>query len=556
MTALPEALVNQALLEAVCWRAWPKQGSQRLAEALQALRPHATDEASAQAVSQAQQALQLADADQATAAVMHHLSVSPPPPSSNEASEPAVDFVAEALDWLEQAEAAALQLEQQTANEAAWQHLKRALHSIKGGAGLSARQALVQHMHQLEQQLAVAPERVAWDDLLAGLDQARTLLTGNEPSHGQGAHWRLDQAQMDDLQARCDDLLQLQHTLTHSAPDEAAATLAHITRHSKRLAQQVQALRLQPLQPLLDAMQRVVRDAAKAYEKEVHLRIHGGQVTLDAGMVQALREPLGHLLRNAVAHGIESAAVRQQHNKPRHGQIELTVSASGRTVQIDIADDGAGIDEATLRTRAGLGPDAALITLLAQPGLSTSESANLVAGRGMGVHAAQQAIQALAGALSVEHEPQRGCRWRIRLPQSLALQSVVHVSVGPYAMLIPTVHVLRVVGPGSMPEPADPPQATLHAHACFGQGLPNTPTETTWQVWLQSGAGRYRLLVDGVHGVHDLLIRPTDPLLAHLAHVTGHARLPDNRVLCVVNPDALYFALNRAPREEADPCVT
>ncbi|MGA1519805.1 MAG: chemotaxis protein CheW, partial [Burkholderiaceae bacterium] len=106
------------------------------------------------------------------------------------------------------------------------------------------------------------------------------------------------------------------------------------------------------------------------------------------------------------------------------------------------------------------------------------------------------------------------------------------------------------------PEPADLPQATLHAHACFGQGLPNTPTETTWQVWLQSGAGRYRLLVDGVHGVHDLLIRPTDPLLAHLAHVTGHARLPDNRVLCVVNPDALYFALNRAPREEADPCVT
>ena len=556
MTALPEALVNQALLEAICWRAWPEQGSQRLAAALQALRPHATDEASAQAVSQAQQALQLADADEATEAVMHHLSVSPSPPNANETREPAVDFVAEALDCLEQAEAAALQLEQETPNEAAWESLKRALHTIKGGAGLSARQALVQHMHQLEQQLAVAPEHVAWDDLLAGLDQARTLLTGNESSHGQGAHWRLDQAQMDDLQARCDDLLQLQHTLTHSEPEEAAVALAHITRHSKRLAQQVQALRLQPLQPLLDAMQRVVRDAAQAFEKEIQLRIHGGQVTLDAGMVQALREPLGHLLRNAVAHGIEGATVRQQRNKPRHGQIDLTVRASGRTVEIDIADDGGGIDETTLRTRAGLGPDAALITLLAQPGLHASEGANRVEGRGMGVHAAQQAIQALAGALSVEHEPERGCRWRIRLPQSLALQSVVHVSVGPYAMLIPTVHVLRVVGPGASAEAADPPQATLHAHACFDHGLPTPASDTTWQVWLQSGAGRYRLLVDSVHGVHDLLIRHTDPLLANLAHVTGHARLPDNRVLCVVNPDALYFALQRAPQVEADPCET
>ncbi len=418
--------------------------------------------------------------------------------------------MAEALEWLDQAQAALLQLETQPQDPQAMQSLKRALHTVKGGAGLSARHALGQHMHGLEQQLAESLPAIATDALLQGLDQARALLTGGQSATAHTMSWRLDSAQMDELQARCDDLLQLQFQLQQSPAAQAPAVLAQMTRHSKRLAQQVQTLRLQPLQPLLDAMQRVVRDAAQPLKKDP-TAIHGGHTTLDAGMVQALREPLGHLLRNAVAHGIEGATVRQQRNKPRHGQIDLTVRASGRTVEIDIADDGGGIDETTLRTRAGLGPDAALITLLAQPGLHASEGANRVEGRGMGVHAAQQAIQALAGALSVEHEPERGCRWRIRLPQSLALQSVVHVSVGPYAMLIPTVHVLRVVGPGASAEAADPPQATLHAHACFDHGLPTPVSDTTWQVWLQSGAGRYRLLVDKCTACTMLLIRPPTP---------------------------------------------
>ncbi len=553
MTALPDALVNQALLETVCWRAWPEQGNQRLADALQALSAYASDTASTQAIAAARDALQDPNPEQASAAIARHLSA---PQGAPEAAAPAsTDWVAEALEWLDQAQAALLQLETQPQDPHAMQRLKRALHTVKGGAGLSARHALGQHMHGLEQQLAESTPALATDALLQGLDQARALLTGAQEATAQAMSWRLDPAQMDDLQARCDDLLQLQHQLQQSPAAQAPAVLAQMVRHSKRLAQYMQTLRLQPLQPLLDAMQRVVRDAAKAQQKDVALHISGGHTTLDAGMVQALREPLTHLLRNAVAHGIEPAQLRQQRQKPSQGHIHLTVSLTGGLVQLTIEDDGAGIDEAALRTRAAQAEDVPLIALLARPGLSAASHTDTVAGRGMGVHAAQQAVQALAGTLSVTHEPQQGCCWRMTLPQSLALQEVVHVSVGAHAMLIPAVHVLRVVDPTHTLDDPQAPRTALHAYACFAPHPAPANRPTPWQVWLQSGAGHYRLLVDQVHGVHEVLVRPADPLLANVAHLAGHARLPDNRVACVIHPDPLYYALQRALGKDTTPCA-
>lgn len=526
-----------------------------MAEALQALSAHAVDTASGQAIAAARDALQDPNPEQASATIAQYLSTQSGR-SEMPADEPAsTDWVAEALEWLDQAQAALLQLETQRQDPQAMQSLKRALHTVKGGAGLSARHALGQHMHGLEQQLAESLPAIATDALLQGLDQARALLTGGQSATAHTMSWRLDSAQMDELQARCDDLLQLQFQLQQSPAAQAPAVLAQMTRHSKRLAQHMQTLRLQPLQPLLDAMQRVVRDAAKAQQKDVVLQVSGGHTTLDAGMVQALREPLTHLLRNAVAHGIEPAQLRQQRQKPREGRIRLDVSRAGRLIQLTVEDDGAGIDETALRTRAAEAEDVPLIALLARPGLSAASHTDAVAGRGMGVHAAQQAVQALAGTLSVTHEPQQGCCWRITLPQSLALQEVVHVSVGGHAMLIPAVHVLRVVDPTHTQQDPQAPRTTLNAHACFTpQSTPANHT-SPWQVWLQSGAGHYRLLVDQVHGVHEVLVRPVDPLLAEVAHLAGHARLPDNRLVCVIHPDPLYYALQRALGEKTTPCA-
>ncbi len=191
-------------------RAWPAQGSQRVAEALQALSAHAVDTASGQAIAAARDALQDPNPEQASATITQYLSTQSGR-SEMPADEPAsTDWVAEALEWLDQAQAALLQLETQPQDPQAMQSLKRALHTVKGGAGLWRAPCTGPAHARPRAATGRIPPSHCHRRPAARPDQARALLTGGQSATAHTMSWRLDSAQMDELQARCDDLLQLQ----------------------------------------------------------------------------------------------------------------------------------------------------------------------------------------------------------------------------------------------------------------------------------------------------------------------------------------------------------
>jgi two-component system chemotaxis sensor kinase CheA len=218
----------------------------------------------------------------------------------------------------------------------------------------------------------------------------------------------------------------------------------------------VQRLRLLPVGVVFERMPRVVRDAARALDRQVGLEIEGSDIELDRAILDELFDPLVHLLRNAVDHGIEPASARVRAGKPPRGSIVLRAERERTSVRITVRDDGGGIDRARIHAKAQDAdipvppwPDAldddALLRLLAHPGLSTAERVSEVSGRGVGMDVVVTRIRALGGAITLRSEPGQGTTFTLRLPVTLALTHALRVRVGGEEYAIPLTHVTEAV---------------------------------------------------------------------------------------------------------------
>jgi two-component system, chemotaxis family, sensor kinase CheA len=236
---------------------------------------------------------------------------------------------------------------------------------------------------------------------------------------------------------------------------ELLDTLGHVSRLVGDLQGEIVTSRLAPVWQVFDRFPRVVRDAARTLGKQVDFVVEGKDIELDRSMLDEIGDPLVHLLRNAVDHGIESPEVRAAAGKPPTGRLTLTAARDRSAVAIRVSDDGRGIDRVRVLTKAkalGLVDDAKeqlnddeMTRLIARAGFSTAERVTDVSGRGVGMDAVYARVRALGGSVDIRSEPGRGTAVTMRLPLTLAILKAVLARVADESYAIPLTHVRETV---------------------------------------------------------------------------------------------------------------
>lgn len=265
------------------------------------------------------------------------------------------------------------------------------------------------------------------------------------------------------------DLINRRLRLLHMNVGDDQAKLSLIT---EELRQHVIELTMLPIATVFDAFPRAVRDLARSFGKEVELTMVGTETALDKRVIEQLADPLIHLVRNAIDHGLETPAERRQAGKPAHGTLAISAEQHGDRIQISVRDDGRGIDPAALRQaaiRKGIFAefDVAswtqdrLLNLIFEPGFSTRTETTDVSGRGVGMDIVRVIANRLGGSVSVTSEPSRGTTVLLDLPLSLALTRVVLVSVNDDVLAIPTAPIRRIVSVSHEVAPTQPASVTV-----------------------------------------------------------------------------------------------
>jgi two-component system chemotaxis sensor kinase CheA len=318
------------------------------------------------------------------------------------------------------------------------------------------------------------------------------------------------------------------------------------------------AMRTMPLATIAGPYARAVRDAAASEGKEVELVVTGGAMELDRTILEALAEPLAHLLRNAVAHGIELPEERVARGKPSRGRIELRAQQRGAFAQILVEDDGGGVaPELVARGEV----EGSLVDVLAQSGLSTAESVNQLAGRGVGLSAVRVAVAAVGGTLEIETAPGAGTLFTLSLPLTLALLDVLLVERGGGVYGIPLAAVEEVVAGGTPLALAGKPQldvrgapvALVDLAALVGYPAPPARPGAP-AVVVVHGARRVAAVADALLGESEVVVKPFGPLLGVLPGYLGAAILGDGRIAPLLDPEALVGRSGaRAPELRREP---
>lgn len=276
---------------------------------------------------------------------------------------------------------------------------------------------------------------------------------------GRARHIRVDLRRLDALMNQVGELVivrdRLRRLVTHETP-ELAETVDQASRLIGELQDEIMRARLAPVSQVFDRFPRLVRDAARALGKKVDFVIEGKEIELDRSMLDEIGDPLVHLLRNSLDHGIEAPAERRAHGKPETGTLRLQASRERSRIIIRVEDDGRGIQRSRVLARAvqnglvtreeaaGM-PDEEVYRLLTRPGFSTAETVTDVSGRGVGLDVVATRVRALGGMLEIFSEPGRGTSMTLQLPQTLAIVRALLVSQSGETYALPLTHVGETV---------------------------------------------------------------------------------------------------------------
>lgn len=328
--------------------------------------------------------------------------------------------------------------------------------------------------------------------------------------------------------------------------------------------------RMVPVEPLLRGFQRAVRDAERALGKQVDFQVLPSEAELDKHLLDALHDPLLHLVRNGVDHGIEAAEVRRARAKPEHGTIRLSARTSGDRVLIEVEDDGGGLDpqrfrEAAVRrglmresAAAALSDDQA-VALMFRPGFSTRDQASQVSGRGVGMDVVKTTVDALEGQVRVTSRIGEGTRFTLSVPLSLAAMRVLLVQVrangGPpqrFALPASAVERCEWLPEGSARDEHGQAVVLVDEQPVpvrsLGALLGAPPAVSGPAVQILDGDSRLLLTVDELLGETMVVVEPLGPLLRGLQAVGGGAILPDGGVALLLRvPYLLWGAASTPP---------
>ena len=325
-----------------------------------------------------------------------------------------------------------------------------------------------------------------------------------------------------------------------------------------RLQGAVMRTRMQPIGKVFSRFPKVARDVARALDKDVELVVEGADTELDRNLVDALSDPLVHLVRNAIDHGIEPPAERMAARKPRTGRVSLVARQQGDYVGIEVQDDGAGIDPERLRAKARekglIDPDAAArlspeesLNLLFLPGLTTRDAVSDISGRGVGMDVVQSRIRELGGQIRVDSELGRGSRFILRLPLTLAILPtlLVHAGGDPYALPLARVQEVLHAPRSALGWIDGRPTLDRRSHTLRlldlrqWLGAPAPDENLLTIVLLQRGDSRFGLVVDEVRGREEVVIKPLPKGLRGLPGYAGATLTGDGRLALILDVDAL-----------------
>ncbi len=351
------------------------------------------------------------------------------------------------------------------------------------------------------------------------------------------------------------DVTAVQHSLLKNI-GEADAAIVQQARVSRDLQQELMRLRTMPFSTLNERLYRILRQAARELGKKANLDIEGGQIELDRSVLEKIAAPLEHLLRNAIAHGLEMPAARVAAGKPEIGEIKITLRQEGNEIALLFSDDGAGIDLVKLRTKAiaagMLGgnetvADTEALRFIFAAGVSTTDAVTQLAGRGVGLDVVRNEIASIGGRVEVSTRPAQDTTFTLFLPLTLAVTQALLVRAGSRTFAISSSMVERVIKvrpdvlAGYYAQGAVKVGDIVYPLHYLGRLLaeaagPPAFAAQSSVLLLRSGLQRIALHVDEYLKNQEIVIKHIGPQLARLVGIAGATVLGDGSIIMILNP--------------------
>lgn len=461
----------------------------------------------------------------------------------------------------------------------------RAVHSIKGMAAAMGYTTVTERANAMETALDAlrsGDDRVTPSLLGHFIEEADALAreietaaghptAGNaigtaevapEPPRKAATHVRIRASRLDALMNLVGEIEiargRMERELTRVADAELSSAFDGASRLLNELRDQVIGARMVPVGQVFERFPRLVRETARTLDKEVDFTLDGAEIELDRSILDRIGDPVMHLLRNALDHGLESAADRERDGKPGRGRLTLSAQREAGYVLIRVADDGRGIDRDRVLSRAHevgvVGwetttlDDVELLRVLAHPGFSTASSVTTVSGRGVGLDVVDAAVRVLGGAIEIKSVGGRGTAITLRLPLSVAIVRALVARVGEELFAVPFTHVLETVeiqpplaairgGPWTETEIAGAPVSVVMLRTMFG--LPPRLSEQMLGISVLARGRRAALVVDEFIGQQDVVVKRYDQPRGGSTMFAGATVLGDGSPALIVDVNSL-----------------
>ncbi len=376
---------------------------------------------------------------------------------------------------------------------------------------------------------------------------------GARPAESQSV--RVDAEKLDRLVDLVGELITATATATQAGMRVQSAALQEAHSMLNGLVQEVRdsalQLRMVKIGGTFNRFQRMVRDVSREIGKDIVLAVHGEDTELDKTVVEKITDPLTHLVRNSMDHGIEPVAVRLERGKPAYGTLTLNAYHDSGSIVIEVSDDGGGLSRERILAKAterGLvDPGKALsddeiYQLIFEPGFSTAEQVTNLSGRGVGMDVVKRNITALRGSVSLSSQPGAGTKVTVRLPLTLAIINGFQISVGESVFVLPLESIEECV---EFRDDTGHDYTELRGQVLpFARlrvmfSVPGTAGNRQSIVVVRHGTQRFGLIVDRLLGEAQTVIKPLAPMFAHLRGISGSSILGSGQVALILDVPAL-----------------
>jgi two-component system chemotaxis sensor kinase CheA len=375
-------------------------------------------------------------------------------------------------------------------------------------------------------------------------------------SKGEAQSIRVSTEKIDALMNLVSEIVIAQSMLssaqTADTDERTRAAITQMERHVRDLHERVMAIRLLPVSYLFNRFPRMVRDTAAKLGKKVNFEVEGEETELDRTLLEALSDPLTHLIRNAIDHGIEPPDERRQNGKPETGTIKLSAYQSEGRIYIEVRDDGRGINTERVRQKAiQLGwitendhpAEETLYDFLFQPGFSTAQQVSDLSGRGVGMDVVKRNVESLGGSISVQSKRGEGTRFLLRVPLTLAIMDGLGLTVADEHYIVPLTAVVEAFQYESLQHTALFDQYEMvNVRGEFIPlvrlrqfvGLPETDHDGLIVVLEQEGE-QIALLIDGIAGQQQVVLKSLEENFVRVHGFAGATILGDGRVALILD---------------------